>query len=177
MLKVAGGKYRSRQLEVPPNGTVPTKSMVREAIANALLPMIPGARVLDLFAGSGALGIEMLSRGAKEAVFVDHSPEAARIITSNLVLLKETNGKVVCADFRSAIESFDAPFDIVLLDPPYAELSWYDDAVQELLQHNLLKEGSAVMLEYEQEPTLDASSFSRSRSYRYGRTKVTILWR
>ena len=105
------------------------------------------------------------------------SAEHKATLDAMLEHLKETNGKVVCADFRSAIESFDAPFDIVLLDPPYAELSWYDDAIQELLQRNLLKEGSAVMLEYEQEPTLDASSFSRSRSYRYGRTKVTILWR
>ena len=69
MLKVAGGKYRSRLLEVPPLVTVPTKSMVREALANALREKIPGAVVLDMFAGSGALGIEMLSRGAKYAHF------------------------------------------------------------------------------------------------------------
>ncbi len=64
MIKISGGKYRSRMIEVPPSITVPTKAMTREAIASAIKKNIPEARVLDLFAGSGALGIEMLSRGA-----------------------------------------------------------------------------------------------------------------
>lgn len=177
MLKVAGGKYRSRQLAVPSQCTVPTKSMVREAISNAVSPLIPGARVLDLFAGSGALGIEMLSRGAKEAIFVDRSPEAARVIESNLASLKENAGKVLCQDFRSALSSFEKPFDLVLLDPPYAELSWYGEALNELWEHSLIKEGGAVVMEYEKEPPFEGSRFSRIRTYRYGRTKVTILWR
>ena len=80
MLKVIGGKYRSRNLLTPGEETIPTKARVREAVASALSFAIPNAEVLDLFAGSGALGIEMLSRGAKRCVFVDVDPDAAKVI-------------------------------------------------------------------------------------------------
>ena len=121
MLKIAGGSYRSRIIETPSSLTVPTKSMVREAVANALAMDFRGAEVLDLFAGSGALGLEALSRGAKEAYFVDSAPEAYEVIAKNIASLK-ANGKAFCGDFDAELTSFHQAgirFDIVFLDPPY----------------------------------------------------------
>lgn len=177
MLKVAGGKYRSRILNVPPLVTVPTKNMVREAISNALKPILEDATVLDLFAGSGALGIEMLSRGAKEAYFVDNNSEAAKTIRNNLLALKETNGVVIQNNFESFLRETNERFDIVLLDPPYKEKDWYQKSIDILLERNLLKENSAIVLEYEGEIAIEEKDFLRVRDYKYGRSKVKILWR
>ena len=95
MINVIGGKYRSRVLLTPPSSTtLPTKNMVRGAIFSAL-GNLNGAIVLDLFAGSGALGIEALSRGAKEAIFVELDKVAAKVVKDNLDKLKEENGRVL----------------------------------------------------------------------------------
>lgn len=177
MLKVAGGKYRSRLLEVPLESTVPTKSMVREALSNALKENIPDANVLDLFAGSGALGIEMLSRGSNKCTFVDKSSDAVKAIKHNLSILKEENGVVFNEDFRVFLTNCKEVFDIVLLDPPYKETDWYQEVLNLLLEYNLIKDGSAVVLEYENSITVNEKDFSRVRDYRYGRSKIKILWR
>lgn len=177
MLKIAGGKYRSRLLEVPLECTVPTKSMVREALSNALKENISGANVLDLFAGSGALGIEMLSRGAMKCTFVDASNEAIKAIKHNLSILKEINGNVCNMDFRSFLMNANEVFDIVLLDPPYKEIGWYQEAINILLDKKLIKDGSVIVLEYEDSLIIDEKSFARVRDYRYGRSKIKILWR
>ena len=104
MLRISGGKYRSRIIETPIEGTVPTKNRVREAMMNALQNDLPNGEVLDLFAGSGALGIEGLSRGAKCAVFVDQAPLAQRIIANNLTTLKATNATLLRCDALSALK-------------------------------------------------------------------------
>ena len=175
MIKVCSGKYRSRILQTPDEGTLPTKNRVREAIFSALSTYIPGANVLDLFAGSGALGIEALSRGAKFATFVDKNPKAAAIVRANLSTLKETNAKVMAEDYISALDSFREPFDVVFLDPPYAMKDSYQMAIDYLLEYELLSEESAVMVEYEGELTLNTQAFSSRRDYTYGKTKVIIL--
>lgn len=175
MLRIIGGKHRSRLIQTPEEGTVPTKNRVREACFSAINSYLNGARVLDLFAGSGALGIEALSRGAKEAVFVDHSPKACAIIRDNLNSLKET-GEVINADYLSALEKLNgAHFDLVFLDPPYAEKEYYQKAVDYLLSHDMLNPSSAVVVEYEGELDLDRSGFEYSKDYRYGYTRLIIL--
>lgn len=177
MLKVAGGKYRSRLLEVPPLVTVPTKSMVREALANALREKIPGAIVLDMFAGSGALGIEMLSRGAKYAHFVDLSLAACKIIQKNLSSLKENNAHVWNMSYEKALLNLPSQVDIVLMDPPYKDIDFYQKGVSLLLEKNILKEDGVIVLEYENEIKIDETPFREVRNYRYGRNKIKILWR
>lgn len=180
MLVVGAGKYRSRQLEVPASLTVPSKSMVRLALSNALMDKIPGAEVLDLFAGSGALGIEALSRGAKHAMFVDNAPEAAQVVTKNLAMLKETAGEVRQMDYQSALSLFAKEgrrFDIVFLDPPYAMKTIYSEVPAFLLDHDLLAFGGAVVLEYEGEIEAPVSRFGFAKTYNYGRTHVLILRR
>ena len=151
MLKVAGGKYRSRLLEVPPLVTVPTKSMVREALANALREKIPGAVILDMFAGSGALGIEKLSRGAKYAHFVDLSLDACKIIQKNLSSLKENNAHVWNMSYEKALLNLPSQVDIVLMDPPYKDIDFSQKGVSLLLEKNVLKEDGVIVLEYENE--------------------------
>ena len=180
MIKIIGGTYRSRIIATPDQGTVPTKSMVREAVFSALSDLIPGATVLDLFAGSGALGIEALSRGAKAAYFVDSGAKAASTILSNLATLKESHGTVVNLDYQAALASFKAQglhFDAVFLDPPYALKESYQNAVNLLLSFHLLSPKAAIMLEYEGTIPFSESEFSFARHYNYGRTNVLIVRR
>jgi len=180
MIKIVGGQYRSRIILTPNEGTVPTKSMVREAVFSALSDLLPEAAVLDLFAGSGALGIEALSRGARSAAFVDISEEAYIVIGKNLQALKETKGVVLKADYQNALLSLSGQkkvFDVVFLDPPYAMKESYQDAVSFLLKKGMLRPQGAVVLEYEGSISFDESPFAFSRHYNYGRTNVLIVRR
>ena len=123
MLKISGGTFRSRVIETPEQNTVPTKNRVREAMMSALQNDIPGAIVLDLFAGSGALGIETISRGAEKCYFVDAGKEQAAIIQKNLKALKIENAEFLGVDYLEALKCLKrdgVKFDVVFLDPPYA---------------------------------------------------------
>ena len=122
LLRVIGGQWRGRRLAFPElPGLRPTPDRVRETLFNWLAPVLPGARCLDLFAGSGALGIEALSRGAGEVVFVEYQPLAARMLRDNLASLHATAARVEQADALHWLRAPAAPFTIVLLDPPFAE--------------------------------------------------------
>ena len=178
MLKITGGTYRSRVIDLPETGTVPTKERVREALMSALANDIPDARVLDLFAGSGALGIETLSRGASFCSFVDISPKACAILRSSLAKLKEEKAEVIQMDFPMALKRFSEQkvrFDIVFLDPPYANLDYYQEAVTSLQKLGLLSERAAVVLEFEGEPAFNFEGFAKQKRYNYGRTHVLML--
>ena len=179
MIKIAAGQYRSRVIGTPANVTVPTKAMVREAMGNALFQEWQGAVVLDLFAGSGSLGLEALSRGAKEAYFVDSSPEAYQVLTRNIATLK-AKGKAFCEDFEQALTGFASEgirFDVVFLDPPYAMKEVYSSVPKKLIESNLLTEKGLVILEFEGEVETPLSLFSSAKRYHYGRTDVLILRR
>jgi 16S rRNA (guanine966-N2)-methyltransferase len=121
-LRIIGGHWRSRQLAFPPIvGLRPTPDRVRETLFNWLAPIVHGARCLDLFAGSGALGIEALSRGAVEVVFVENHPVAVRYLRNNLQQLGVNAGQVQQADALVWLQSLAQPFDIVFLDPPFRQ--------------------------------------------------------
>lgn len=174
MLRIIGGKHRSRVIKTPEEGTVPTKNRVREAIFSALSDLLPSSSVLDLFAGSGALGIEALSRGAKEATFVDSSPSAARLLASNLSLLGE-KGEVLALDYQQALHTLKGKaFDIVFLDPPYAQKEFYGKAVALLEEVGLLSPCAALVIEYEGECPLSFDIGYSARYYKYGYTRVCI---
>jgi 16S rRNA (guanine966-N2)-methyltransferase len=179
MLKIGAGKYRSRNLEVPASLTVPSKSITRLAMGNALTDKIPGAQVLDLFAGSGALGFEILSRGAAHCDFVDLSMEAYECLQKNVATLKETNASVYHLDYHDALAAWAGKkqYDIVLLDPPYAMKEVYHEVPELLLKLNLLAPEAAVVLEYEGEIDAPLSLYGSSRTYNYGRSHVLILRR
>ena len=176
MLRISGGKYRSRMIEVPEVGTVPTKNRVREAMMSICASAIEGGVVLDLFAGSGALGIESLSRGAKRCYFVDVDKKAAQILKRNLQTLKEENGVVLNASSLEALRQLEkTKFDLVFLDPPYAQKDLYRESLSYLLDKDMLAEGAVVMVEYEGELEIDDSRFSFRRDYTYGITKLIQL--
>lgn len=148
-LRVIGGRWRSRKIRFPDaDGLRPTANRIRETLFNWLQFRIEGKRCLDLFAGSGACGIEALSRGASEVVFVENSPESARAIRENLEQL-EGNGIVHCADALSWLRTprnDDRGFAIVFMDPPYtANLEILCCALLE--QSGRLLPGSLVYLE------------------------------
>ena len=123
-MRVITGKARGVQLKTPDGMTTrPTSDRVKEALFSIINFDIPGARVLDLFGGTGQLGIEALSRGAKSAVFVDAGEPACKLIRENLRRTKlEAEGKVVRADYMDYLKRCRETFDIILLDPPYAEV-------------------------------------------------------
>jgi len=121
-VRIIGGTWRGRKLRFPPGipGLRPTPDRVRETLFNWLRDDVPGGRCLDLYAGSGALGFEALSRGAREVVFVDQESRVCRYLIETLARLGSANGRVLCADAQSFLNADHAPFDVIFLDPPYA---------------------------------------------------------
>jgi 16S rRNA (guanine966-N2)-methyltransferase len=125
-LRVIGGEWRGRKIRFPPVPAIrPTPDRVRETVFNWLQPVIAGSRCLDLYAGSGALGLEALSRGAAQVVFVDVEAAVTRHLAATLDALACSRGQVVRSEARRFLaatgEHKDRPFDIVFLDPPFAE--------------------------------------------------------
>lgn len=119
-LRIIGGEWRSRQLPIIElDGLRPTTDRVRETVFNWLSFEIPGARCLDLFSGSGALGLEALSRGAKECTFVELNRSVAQQIERNLSTLQASNGAVHNTDALSFLQTNPVPFDVIFLDPPF----------------------------------------------------------
>lgn len=157
--RIISGEWRGRRLEFPAlPGVRPTGDRVRETLFNWLQPVVPGARCLDLFAGSGALGLEALSRGAAEVVFVDREPRLAQAIKAHLsVLDAEAKGRVLCSDARKHLEEGSDTFDIVFLDPPFGE-SLVSEFCQRLTETGRLSDHARVYLETESgsEPDLPA---------------------
>lgn len=121
VLRIIGGEWRGRRIHFPPLAAIrPTPDRVRETVFNWLQGVVPGSRCLDLYAGSGALGLEALSRGAREVVFVDVEPAVIRQLGETLRMLGCDRGRALRSDAGDFLESPDAPFDVIFLDPPFA---------------------------------------------------------
>lgn len=121
-VRIIGGQWRGRKLTIPEHSEVrPTPDRVRETLFNWLAPLLPDACCLDLFAGSGVLGFEALSRGAKEVVMVDQSPIVVKMLRAELQHFKATGGVIYQAKIPEHWPLFAKVFDIVFLDPPYRE--------------------------------------------------------
>ena len=124
-VRIIAGALRGSRLAVPDApGLRPTPDRVRETLFNWLTPVLPGARCLDLYAGSGALGIEALSRGAAHATFIERDAGLAVALRGNLERLRQTNARVVEGDALAFLADAPQPFDVVFLDPPYAAGAW-----------------------------------------------------
>ena len=146
-LRIIGGRWRGRRLEFPAGtGIRPTPDRVRETLFNWLQLDTAGSRCLDLYAGSGALGIEALSRGAREVVFVDADPLATRSLEAALRGLGADSGKVVRADVPAFLSAPPEPFDIVFLDPPYGT-GVLEEVCRILDQRGWLRPGGLAYLE------------------------------
>lgn len=156
-MRVIAGKYRSRLLKSLKGSALrPTSDKLRETLFNVLGPNIANSRFLDVFAGTGAVGIEALSRGAAEVLFVENHPPAAVLIRRNLESLAiTTNAQVLPLDALRALEKIarkhratDLPFDFAFVDPPYAEKDQYDRVLGFLGSAPFLGTGSVVIAEH-----------------------------
>ncbi|HMG76446.1 MAG TPA: 16S rRNA (guanine(966)-N(2))-methyltransferase RsmD [Pyrinomonadaceae bacterium] len=171
-MRIIAGKYRGRKLKSPPSlETRPTSDRLRETLFNVLAPRIKGARFLDLCAGSGAVGIEALSRGAAHATFVDQSRGMCALVEANLETLGVDKGEVdvVSAEafefLRRHAKKEAGPFDIVFFDPPYA--MDYESTLDYVGEHaeSLLAEGGVVIVEHHHKNSLK-EEFDRLKRYR-----------
>ena len=181
-MRIVGGKYRHRLISFPDDATHtrPTKDRVREAIFSALGD-INGYRVLDLYAGSGAMGLEALSRGASHATFVDISSLAIKAIKDNVTSLKipENEYEIIRNKDVVAIEYFkqrNTQFDLLILDPPYDE-GKYEEIVNQLLSNNLLSEKAIIVMEANRVINLENIEYQKNKEYHYGDIVVYIYWR
>ncbi len=178
-LRVTGGVLRGRRLRAPGGGVRPSADRVREALFARLA--LEGARVLDLYAGSGALGIEALSRGAASAVFVERAPRSLAALRENLAALDlEERSQVRTGDAARAVRRLAAEgarFDLALLDPPYAS-GEAARALEALRDTGLLAPGATVVIEGSRRHSLPRVRGFRLRDQRrYGDTLVTRLER
>jgi 16S rRNA (guanine966-N2)-methyltransferase len=175
-VRIIAGSRKGHKLRAPPGlDTRPTSDRVRENVFNLIGP-VDGARVLDLFAGSGALGIEALSRGAASAVFVEHDPEALRTIARNLDRLRLTGARVVRGDVLRTIAqeaARGAKYDLVLVDPPYGMLIEIQPRLARHLPALLAPDGLLVVeTDARTEPELPLPVRT---SRKYGQTRVTLF--
>ena len=180
MVRIIAGEFRGRKLFTPKDMSVrPTADRVREAVFNILQNEIPDRRVLDLFAGSGAFGLEALSRGARLAAFVDADPAHMELLERNIALLgAEARTKTLRMDFERAILTMAGKgnkFDIVYVDPPY-QAGYYEKALELLFTMRILNRDATVVVEHpaELELTIPAGCAVRDKR-KYGKTAVTLI--
>ena len=174
-MRVITGAARGRRLQTLPGEDVrPTAERVKEAVFSIIQFDIEGRRVLDLFAGSGQLGIEALSRGAARAVFVDAAAEPADMVRRNLNATQlMDNAAVVRSDYRAYLLSCTETFDIAFLDPPYAK-GILQDALG--MVPRVMSDYGMILCEHPigEELPQTVEDFERQRTYRYGKTGVTV---
>ena len=176
-MRVVSGLAKGVTLKTPDGlATRPTADRVKEAMFSIIQFDLPGTHVLDLFGGTGQLGIEAISRGAKSAVFVDQSESACSLIRENLKRTKfQNSAKVVRSDYLTFLQNTKEKFDIILLDPPYAEI-FLENSLKMISEIDILQTNGIIVTERPVEKALswDFPGYSRSRDYKYGKTLLTI---
>ena len=176
-MRVISGKARGVQLKTPDGMTTrPTADRVKEALFSIIQFDIPAAKVLDLFGGTGQLGIEALSRGAKSAVFVDAGEPACRLIRENLRKTKlEADATVIRSDYLAYLRHCKEKFDIIFLDPPYAEV-FLENALNCIAEIDILQSGGIIIAERPvgKEIPFELDGFTRSKDYKYGTVLLTV---
>lgn len=174
-MKITTGKFGGRKLlDNPYEHIRPTADIVKQSIFNRLMEITPDAVVLDLFCGTGALGIEALSRGAKEVVFADKDPRSVKLTLGNLKNLG-ISAKVITADFNVALKSLRGrKFDIIILDPPYMS-GVYEKALSLIAEYDLLSDSGVIVCEHEKTVKIDFSPFEVESEKKYGIKIVSYL--
>ena len=178
-MRVITGSARGRRLkELEGLETRPTTGKVKEALFSVIQFDIEGRRVLDLFAGTGQLGIEALSRGAECAVFVERRRDALQVIWENLEACGMTDkARVVNGDAMSYLKSGEK-FDLIFLDPPYAS-GLLEQALEEIVRFDICRRHGIIVAESAADKTLPplAGPYALYREYRYGKIKLTVYHR
>jgi 16S rRNA (guanine966-N2)-methyltransferase len=174
-LRIIAGTLRGRRIETPGwDGLRPSSDRLRETLFNILSPRMQGARVLDGFAGTGAVGLEAISRGAADVMFVDHDPRAIALITSNVERCGVTGHAIIRRELgRQALPS-DALFDLIVLDPPY---DMNPHGALTSLAPRLAAEGVLVLEHARKQDAPDVDGLTRTREVRAGASKLTFYRR
>ena len=180
IMRIISGQARGRKLKTLEGlDTRPTLDRTREALFNILQQRVRDARVLDLFAGSGALALEALSRGAGSAVLCDQSPAACGIIRENIALVRmEDRARLLCCEASQALERLvGEQFDLIFLDPPYHK-GLIDAALEGMIRRNQLAEGGLIVAETAQDEGFDLPeglTFTDER--KYGKSRLHFIER
>ena len=169
MIHIIGGLWRGIPLATPMGGTRPTHARSREAVMNILRDRLPGAHVLDLFAGSGAMGLEALSRGAASALLIDKAPDAIR---ANIAKCRTQNAQLIRGDALKTLQTTTAQFDLCFVDPPYADTALLGDCLNALLPRLT----PAAMVVVESDRAIDAPpGYVATDTRRYGANHFTFM--
>jgi 16S rRNA (guanine(966)-N(2))-methyltransferase RsmD len=179
-LRVISGKARGLKLDTHKNLDVrPTTDRVKESLFNIINPYIRESNILDLFAGTGSLGIECLSRGAKNCVFVDKSKDSIGIVKSNVKKARvENESTILNLDFKTAIDRLNVQnkkFDIIFMDPPYYK-NMFIDALSNIDNSDLLSEDGIIVVEHDtKDKFIDKiGRLEKSKEKKYGNTTLTF---
>ena len=173
-MRVITGTARGRRLKTPEGMDIrPTTDNVKESIFNIIQFDIEGRRVLDLFAGTGQLGIECLSRGASEVVFIDSSREAVKIVKENLKICG-FNAPVLQLDAVNYLRAC-GKFDLIIVDPPY-DSPVYDSVLETINSVDILSDGGIIICESRREKTLPEmrAPYRKAKEYNYGKVKLCL---
>lgn len=177
-MRIVAGKYRHRLIDYPDDPSIrPTKDRIREALFSSLGD-ISSLEVLDLYAGSGAMGIEALSRGASSCTFVDCYQVAIKTIKNNLANLAITNYELLFDNDFDALEKLKTKgkqYDLIILDPPYKSET-YIDVINYLLSNGLCKSHARIVTECNHELDFSNVNFIKKKEYRYGEIIVNVLY-
>ncbi len=174
-MRIIGGRHRGRRLETPDwPGLRPTSDRLRETLFNILAPEVDGARVLDVYAGTGAVGLEALSRGAASAIFIEKDRRAVALLRRNAASCAAGPCAIVARDAVVALRApLSGPFDIVFLDPPYADPS--RDAALQLASGHVAPGGVLVLEHATREPAPEsAGTLTRTRTKRQGDSSLSF---
>ncbi|MDD4608269.1 MAG: 16S rRNA (guanine(966)-N(2))-methyltransferase RsmD [Bacilli bacterium] len=176
-MRIVSGKYRGRKIEgYDLKGTRPTMDRIKESMIAMIQNKIKGSICLDLFSGSGAIGLELLSNGAKKCYFVDYSSEAIDVLNNNIKALNiDEEYDVINKDYNDALIYFknnNIKFDLIFLDPPYNE-HWINEILEKIVQYNLLNMGGTVMCEYENE-AVGNQTLTLMKERKYGSKYIKI---
>ncbi len=173
-MRVIAGKHRGAALsEFTASNIRPTADRTKESVFNIIANMLPGSACLDLFCGTGNLGIEALSRGAREVVFVDNSSDSVRLTKKNLDKVKES-ANVYLSDAVSFLKKTDRKFDVIFIDPPYAS-DVSVTAVKTIAELDLLTEGGIIVLERDVSVDCAFDGFSVYDVRKYGKAVVSFI--
>ncbi|EIJ34192.1 16S rRNA (guanine(966)-N(2))-methyltransferase RsmD [Thiothrix nivea] len=178
LLRIIGGEWRSRRLKfADAPGLRPTPDRVRETLFNWLQVQVPCSRCLDLFAGSGAIGFEALSRGAQEVVMVEKHPAAVAALRENIALLGAQNAVLVHDDAFRYLQRATGAFDLIFLDPPFHK-NLLEPLLEAIFARGLLSRDGMVYLEQEAEASIDFARFNLQthRSTQAGQARGLLIF-
>jgi 16S rRNA (guanine(966)-N(2))-methyltransferase RsmD len=177
-MRIVAGSRKGHRITAPPGrSTRPTSDRVRENVFNIVAPWVEDAAVLDLFAGSGAMGLEALSRGAARAVFVESDTQACRAINENLDRLRLTGAQVLCQDVSRFLGQERRAFDLVFCDPPYDELERRLPELSRAAPRLLAEDGLLVLESSSRDPEPELEGLETTSSRRYGAARITLFRR